>query len=76
MDQGCGSGNCGCGNGGAATATLPDPIDFTPVDKLPPLQARPTASVNGVALHPEGQAPDDDTLRQRDRHFRGNLRRR
>ncbi len=64
MDQGCGSGNCGCGNGGAATATLPDPIDFTPVDKLPPLQARPTASVNGVALHPEGQAPDDDTLRQ------------
>lgn len=64
--NGCGSGNCGCGGGGggSANAVLPDPIDFTAVA---PSQAaaRPTASVNGVALHPEGQVPDDDTLRQR-----------
>ena len=62
MDQGCGSGNCGCGGGGTSTAALPDPIVF----QVPAagLQARPTATVNGVALHPDGQAPDDDTLRQ------------
>jgi peptidyl-prolyl cis-trans isomerase C len=60
MDKGCGSGNCGCGG---ATA-LPDPIDFAPVAQVRPLATRPTASVNGVPLHPEGQAPDDDSLRQ------------
>lgn len=63
--NGCGSGNCGCsGAGGNAGAVLPDPIDFT---ALAPSSttARPTATVNGVALHPDGQVPDDDTLRQR-----------
>jgi peptidyl-prolyl cis-trans isomerase C len=64
MEKGCGSGNCGCG-GGARTATLPDPVDFTRVAQAQPSHARPTARVNGVALHPDGQAPDDDTLRQR-----------
>lgn len=64
--NGCGSGNYGCGGGGGSStnAVLPDPIDFT---ALAPSQAaaRPTATVNGVALHPDGQVPDDDTLRQR-----------
>lgn len=69
--NGCGSGHCGCGGGsGNASAVLPEPVDFTagmpPHEALaPPGSTRPTATVNGVALHPDGQAPDDDTLRQR-----------
>jgi peptidyl-prolyl cis-trans isomerase C len=63
MDKGCGSGSCGCATGG--NAVLPDPIDFAPLDKPDATTARPTARVNGVALHPGGQVPDDDTLRQR-----------
>jgi peptidyl-prolyl cis-trans isomerase C len=62
MEKGCGSGHCGCGGGSAAT--LPDPIDFAPVAQVRPVAGRPTASVNGVALHAQGQTPDDDTLRQ------------
>ncbi|RYF41893.1 MAG: peptidylprolyl isomerase [Comamonadaceae bacterium] len=61
MDKGCGSGSCGCAGGGASTATLPDPIGFQPVASV---CARPTATVNGIALHPDGQTTGDDTLRQ------------
>ncbi len=63
---GCGSGNCGCGGGGGggSSAVLPDPIDVTPVAPPQASTHRPTASVNGIALHPEGHALDDDTLRQ------------
>lgn len=67
MEKGCGSGNCGCGNGGGGggNAVLPDPIDFTPLAPPQAQATRPTASVNGIALHPHGQVLDDDTLRQR-----------
>ncbi len=53
--NGCGSGLCGCGGGGNAVAVPAGAQDAV----------RPTATVNGVALHPGGQAPDDATLRQR-----------
>ena len=62
MEQGCGSGSCGCKSG--ATAVLPDPIDFTPVAPAAVPSQRVPASVNGVALHAQGQTPDNDTLRQ------------
>ncbi len=70
MEQGCGTGSCGCGKGGGGgSALLPDPIDFRPqaqaqITEAPLAGQRPTASVNGVALHPDGQTPNDDTLRQ------------
>lgn len=62
MEQGCGSGHCGCGGGGAET--LAHALDFAPAP-AGAAHAGPTASVNAVPLHPAGQVPDNDTLRQR-----------
>ena len=49
---GCGSGSCGCGGGGAESGA-------------DTAAATPTATINGITLHDEGQRPDDATLRER-----------
>ncbi len=80
MDNGCGSGSCGCKGGGIATAastpkavtggydaalvnslTAPPPIPLVPGRAIVP---GPVASVNGVALHAEGEHPNEESLRQ------------
>ncbi|MES2975516.1 MAG: peptidylprolyl isomerase [Pseudomonadota bacterium] len=80
MDNGCGSGSCGCKGGGTATAastpkavpggydaalvnslTAPPPIPLVPGRASVP---GPVASVNGVALHAEGEYPNEESLRQ------------
>ncbi|WP_028604389.1 peptidylprolyl isomerase [Ottowia thiooxydans] len=54
MNHGCGSqggaGTCGCASNAAT---------------MPEITARPVAHVNGIALHAQGEQPDEETLRQR-----------
>lgn len=63
MSPSCASGQCGCASAEATAPTpsgLPD-IDFGPTD----LSSTDIARINGVALHPPGQRPDEQALRQR-----------
>ena len=55
---GCGSGSCGCSTGPSA-ATLAG------IAPTAPRQEVPTARINGIALHPAGQRPLEDELRER-----------
>ncbi len=62
---GCGGGNggsCGCSGSNAAAAGA----DLAVMDPklLAQVQALPTATINGIALHPDGQRPLEDELRE------------
>ena len=59
LNTGCGSGSCGC-SGGASTGL--SAAGAAPIS-IP--QDLPTASINGIALHPAGQRPLEDELRER-----------
>lgn len=56
-NTGCGSGggSCGCSGGASAAGAAP----------LVTSQELPTARINGIALHPAGQRPLEDELRER-----------
>lgn len=56
-NTGCGSGGGSCGCSGGASAAGAAPL-VTP-------QELPTARINGIALHPAGQRPLEDELRER-----------
>ena len=62
---GCGGGKgggCGCSGGNAAAAGA-DMAVMEP-ELLAAVQALPTATINGIALHPDGQRPFEDELRE------------
>ena len=57
-DTGCGSaGGCGCSSSGGASVAGAAPLSAP--------QELPTARINGMALHPAGQRPLEDELRER-----------
>ena len=58
---GCGSGGggCGCSSGGASAASAAGAAP------LPAPQQLSTARINGIALHPAGQRPLEEELRER-----------
>lgn len=58
QSTGCGSGSCGCSTGAGAA-------DLAGIAPTAPRQEMPTARVNGIALHPAGQRPLEDELRER-----------
>ena len=64
QSTGCGSGSCGCSSGGAnaASASL-SAAGAAPLSATP--QELPTARINGIALHADGQRPLEDELRER-----------
>ena len=57
MSTGCGS-SCGCSTGATAVTTAGIAPTVT-------RQEVPTARINGIALHPEGQRPLEEELRER-----------
>ena len=63
QNTGCGSGggSCGCSSAAAANA------GFSAAGAAPLVtpQELPTAAINGIALHPAGQRPLEDELRER-----------
>ncbi len=61
MNTGCGSaGGCGCSGGGASAS-----LGAASAAPLSTAQELPTARINGIALHPAGQRPLEDELRER-----------
>ncbi|MEO5607679.1 MAG: peptidylprolyl isomerase [Polaromonas sp.] len=62
MNAGCGSsgGSCGCSGGGASAG-----LSAAGAAPLSTPQELPTATINGIALHPAGQRPLEDELRER-----------
>ena len=63
QSTGCGSGSCGCSSGGANAASAS--LSAAGAAPLSAPQELPTASINGIALHPAGQRPLEDELRER-----------
>jgi len=63
LNSGCGSsgGTCGCSGGASASAGL----SAAGAAPLSAPQELPTATINGVALHPAGQRPLEYALRER-----------
>ena len=63
MNTGCAStgGTCVCSGGASASAGL-SAAGAAPMSAL---QEMPTATINGIALHPAGQRPLEDELRER-----------
>lgn len=61
MSTGCGSaGGCGCSSGGASAS-----LSAAGAAPLSPPQQLSTARINGIALHPAGQRPLEEELRER-----------
>ena len=62
MSSGCGSagGSCGCSGGASSSAGL----SAAGAAPLSAPQELPTATINGIALHPAGQRPFEDELRE------------
>ncbi len=63
LNTGCAStgGTCGCSGGASASKGL----DAAGAAPLSPVQEIPTATINGIALHPAGQRPLEEELRER-----------
>lgn len=62
LNTGCGGGggSCGCSGGGGGAAA-----NAAGIAPTLPRQELPTARINGIALHPQGQRPLEDELRER-----------
>ena len=62
LNSGCGSsgGSCGCSSSGASAG-----LSAAGAAPLSTPQELPTASINGIDLHPAGQRPFEDELRER-----------
>lgn len=56
-------GGCGCSSGGASAANAS--LSAAGAAPLSAPQELPTARINGIALHPAGQRPLEDELRER-----------
>ena len=62
---GCGSGGCGCSSASASANAAAASLSAAGAALLSAPQALPTARINGMALHPAGQRPLEDELRER-----------
>ena len=63
---GCGSGGCGCSSASASASAAAAGLSAAgaaPLSATP--QELPTARINGIALHADGQRPLEDELRER-----------
>ena len=62
---GCGSGGCGCSSASASANAAAASLSAAGAALLSAPQLLPTARINGMALHPAGQRPLEDELRER-----------
>ncbi len=62
---GCGSGGGGCGCSSAGASAASASLSAAGAAPLSAPQELPTARINGIALHPAGQRPLEDELRER-----------
>ena len=64
LNTGCGGGGgCGCSSSSGASASAG--ASSAGIAPTSPRQEMPTARINGVALHPAGQRPLEDEVRER-----------